>query len=618
MGAGGSMDFERYIDYFGFKSIENGKRYLPTMGVEYNKWEKVAVSKVCQHCGVSYDSKANSSKYCSTKCARKARAVVQKCVCIVCGANFTSESGRATYCSDECKISSRVKKPLDLRSCAYCGKEFTNIHKEVKYCCHACSVKARTGADEIVACEHCGKGFTRKVGSKQKYCCRECSRLDMSNVYRESDIVSKIKSTKKERHGDENYNNAEKAQATIRAGGDALRKKRAIRYRNNCLSVHGVTNPSKLPEIKAIIGANTKALASKTLPLREATMLERYGVVNALQLSKRYKNSKINNLWAERLPKGFITEKRIDRSIFDFCYEDAKLLIEINPTITHSIDINYQELITGRPCGENRITDDYHYTRWLLAKSNGYELISIFDWFDVDSIVSLITAKVGGNIRKVGARQCSVVKIKTVDANKFFAENHNLGAVAGKSREDYALVKDGETLSVMCCTLTRGGVAELKHFATKRGCTVQGGLSRLWKSYISDHPNISEVITYTDNNIGNGLAYTALGFTYDSTTKGDTVFFHMRWGKRLRQTTLIRQGADRVLKGVVEQNGEEYFTVGLDREDYLRRGGAEFYKKEHEANKDNQDYWVGNVDIALHYGYVRVVDCGYSKWVWRM
>ena len=92
-----------------------------------------------------------------------------------------------------------------------------------------------------------------------------------------------------------------------------------------------------------------------------------------------------------------------------------------------------------------------------------------------------------------------------------------------------------------------------------------------------------------------------------------TVWCTLDGKKFVKNTSLVMQGADRLLQSKVDN----YFPVGLDKNDFERRGGKEEYKEEYSSHLDDPDWWPGNVDIMRHYGFVRVLDCGSSKFIWK-
>ena len=58
-----------------------------------------------------------------------------------------------------------------------------------------------------------------------------------------------------------------------------------------------------------------------------------------------------------------------------------------------------------------------------------------------------------------------------------------------------------------------------------------------------------------------------------------------------------------------------YFRVGLDYDDFIKRGGKEEYAKEYLEHPE-RDWWPGNSDIMVHNKFYKVYDCGYSTYLW--
>lgn len=104
--------------------------------------------------------------------------------------------------------------------CKYCGKEINPTKYTPKSFCgtkHASLwFKENKGKTIIKTCQHCGKEYYYTIGqdnyktgerneSAEKYCCYECGK----NAH-----MKKIKQTKLERYGNENYQNIEKIKQT--------------------------------------------------------------------------------------------------------------------------------------------------------------------------------------------------------------------------------------------------------------------------------------------------------------------------------------------------------------------------------------------------------------------
>ena len=106
--------------------------------------------------------------------------------------------------------------------------------------------------------------------------------------------------------------------------------------------------------------------------------------------------------------------------------------------------------------------------------------------------------------------------------------NHELIAVAGFSRARPMKDKGNHYLS-----------AELVRFASKDGCTVVGGLSKLIK-YFLGQTKVHDLMTYADRDWSLGKGYGRIGFSLSGTTPPAYLFVH--------RETLVRHFAHRLPK----------------------------------------------------------------------
>lgn len=196
------------------------------------------------------------------------------------------------------------------------------------------------------------------------------------------------------------------------------------------------------------------------------------------------------------------------------------------------------------------------------------------------------------------------------DADKFLNSNHLQGKSASKVR--LGLYHNDELVSLMTFgkfRFNKNVEWELVRFCSKSGCNVVGGASKLFKYFVNTYKPKS-IITYSNNNLGNGSVYKGLGFSEFKNKKPASVWVNLKTKDSIRHTSLVMQGADRLLCNKVKN----YFKVGLDREDFILRGGKEEYREEYSNLPENTDWWPGNIDIIKHYGFVQVYDCGSTKW----
>lgn len=306
---------------------------------------------------------------------------------------------------------------------------------------------------------------------------------------------------------------------------------------------------------------------------------------------------------------------------FKYDFRVGNILIDINPVETHNSSISFVHL--AHKCTEENCTKHppessrYHFNRWKVARDNGYELISIFDWMDAKSVIDFISYKIGKATNAIGARKCDIRKVAKEDAVEFVKTNHLLGFPPTKNIYAYGLYNEDTLVSllILCKPRYKKDAKydyELLRFVSNM--KVSGGLQKLWKYAVTDL-NPKSVLTYTDNNFGNGFIYKSIGFKELSIESPTCYWEHLRYPQyKFQSKVLAYQGADIVIKNYVQKMGKEYFRVGMDFEDYVRRGGREFY---HRPN-DSADNWIGNEDIARFYDFVKIYDCGNTRWSWQL
>ena len=228
--------------------------------------------------------------------------------------------------------------------------------------------------------------------------------------------------------------------------------------------------------------------------------------------------------------------------------------------------------------------------------------------------MSLLKSKLQQNHIKIGARQ-TTIKIIDKKTSKMFLDNNHVLGYDRSSDVIYGLYYNDVLVSVMSFGKPRYSKEydwELLRFANLSNHTIYGAASKLWKQFLKDY-NPKNVITYTNNDFGNGEVYAKLGFKFKDVLKSSCVWNQPYKNTFIKHTSLIRQGADRLLKNKIDN----YFPVGLDREDFINRGGKEEYAREYSLLPENTEWWPGNVDIVKHYGFVDVYSSGTSIYVFE-
>lgn len=197
------------------------------------------------------------------------------------------------------------------------------------------------------------------------------------------------------------------------------------------------------------------------------------------------------NVWL----KGFGAKR------LDFYSKQHKLGIEINGVYWHSEDKK----------GKRAHSDK---RKWLLDR--GVTLLQFTDLEiqqNTDLIISMLKSRMGKN-KVVYARKTKVKKLETADAKKFFNENHISGFLPSKLY--IGLVYEDHIVSMASFSKARFSANnnydfELIRFATLRGITVVGGLSKLVSAFKARYTGV--LVSYADLRYGNGNAYEKAGFT---------------------------------------------------------------------------------------------------------
>lgn len=168
----------------------------------------------CEWCTVEYTAKVITARFCSIDCMYKWRSTVPRTPRIK---------------------KQHVPKVLGTANCLYCNKEFDILKNRKQLCSKLCVYEWRKQqSHENVQCLTCGILFTRyknakhpRTGLPTQYCSNICSvrstqkkeklktwGLSDKNHWNSKEVQEKVKNTKKERYGDEYYNNMELVKKT--------------------------------------------------------------------------------------------------------------------------------------------------------------------------------------------------------------------------------------------------------------------------------------------------------------------------------------------------------------------------------------------------------------------
>ncbi len=249
----------------------------------------------------------------------------------------------------------------------------------------------------------------------------------------------------------------------------------------------------------------------------------------------------------------------------DFLCPDHNIGIEVCGLYWHSLD---NKLV------ENRKDKNYHQKKFLLAKEKNIELLTIFE-DEILNIPKLVNDRLlyrfNKNINKIYARKCVVVNITKNAAKGFMKTYHMQSSKTGSI--NIGLLYNNDLIAVASFNKPRYNNhydLELLRFCTKNCCVV-GGLSKLM-NFMVDY----KIISYSCNRWGNGSGYMKAGFRKIGITPPSYYYFKTNNpSKRYHRTQ-------------------------------FQKHKIKTYETEH----------LTEVEIMKNNGYMRIFDCGNTKWEW--
>lgn len=491
--------------------------------------------------------------------------------------------------------------------CKICGNSFSSSFKDVKIC-PACKDRP---------CEVCGKVFKRDWPYDQKVCSKECRQVLRKDKAKIAEIEARKRASVLAKYGVDNVAKLKDVRQKISSIKQTDEYKEKVKQTN--LSRYGVENPMQNSEIKAKFVDNMKQKygvdnASRLDHVRkllsehmkdpavrehyeqlsmlhygvphphmnpevkqktEQTMIERYGVPYYVMLpeyrSTQASNqiSAINRLVAERIQAqcNLQTEYefKIDLKLYDIHIINSNIVLEINPSYTHSDLPNHW--CDGLPA-------EYHLRKSELAEANGYRCIHVFDWDNVDKIINMIQP-----IReRLYARKCKVSKINIADALMFIEQNHIQGKVNG-TKFAYGLYFEDRLVEVMTFGKPRYNSKyewELLRLCTKLGAAVIGGASKLFTAFVKE-VDPKSIISYCDKAKFTGNVYAQIGMKLHHVSPPAKI-----WSK-----------------------DEKYITDNLLRQ----RGYDQLFGT-------NYGKGTSNEELMITHGWRSVYDCGQAVYEW--
>ena len=169
---------------------------------------------------------------------------------------------------------------------------------------------------------------------------------------------------------------------------------------------------------------------------------------------------------------------------------------------------------------------NYHVNKWEQCREKNIQLLSIWeDWWinKKDIVKSIILSKMGIYNERIYARKCIIKEVSVNEAKEFENKNHIQGSCQSKFK--YGLYYNNELVSLMTFGKPRAGISiskqtyvnnfELLRFCNKLNTQIIGGASKLLTFFIKINQP-TQIISYSSNDISNGLLYEKLGFQMSS------------------------------------------------------------------------------------------------------
>ena len=346
---------------------------------------------------------------------------------------------------------------------------------------------------------------------------------------------------------------------------------------------YGVRNPSHMKSVIRKIAESLKSRYGESSPIHLREFKNKMRTTNTIKywvpyfvLSDKYSSctstpavSNANKRFASRLnDRGIKTEFEItiESKRYDILIPDRQIVIEVDPTYTHS---QLPNRYTKTP-----IDKLYHKEKTEIAERNGYRCIHVFDWDDTELLIDMLSDK-----SVIYARQCDIRKIDPAVASEFEIRNHLQGPCRGQS-VCYGLYHRDALVSVMTFGVPRYNLAyqyELLRLCTLRRYVVVGGADRMFKHFIEEyHPK--SIISYCDRSKFSGDVYVKLGF------------------RHLRDN----------YPNIVWSNGKEKITNNM----LLARGYDQIFKTSYGKGVDNRD-------LMIQSGWRPVYDCGQGVYIYE-
>jgi GNAT superfamily N-acetyltransferase len=262
--------------------------------------------------------------------------------------------------------------------------------------------------------------------------------------------------------------------------------------------------------------------------------------------------------WLKETP---VQQKRVgDRKSLDIYIESRKVAIEYCGLYWHR---------EREHKGKTYYTQWRHHTKLQLCAQQGMRLITIFEdeWLHRKSqVINFLQSVLGVYEKKVGARICNVVRVTTLDAQRFMADYHIQGA-GPKPLASFGLQYQDELVGVLILNRHhrqgQEGCVVLGRLCFKSGYQVVGGASRLLsaaKAWAQRQQCYTKMVSWSDSRWSQGRVYEQMGFRLDAELPPDYSYVRVsavgvRYSKQSQRKKATQCPPELTEKAWAEQRG---------------------------------------------------------------
>lgn len=404
----------------------------------------------------------------------------------------------------------------------------------------------------VYCCSKCGNNSEYKLSASQKATQSEevkekrrrtnIEKYGVPTPFQSKDIQDKCRKTTIEKYGVVSASCLpeikEKMQSTRKRHRNEIEKQhieRKLEYIKT-LGIECSFEQAKTISVGHKCNRRTKEYIEAQLGLREMTLslikdnyINFYPAAHYYGLMPNYSESaqaKVISEFLESIGVEYIVNERniIRPQELDIVIPSKKIAIEVNGYYYHN---------------SFKLEDNqYHGKKSNKAEEAGYQLLHFWD-FEINGngelVKSIIRSKLGFVEHKFHARKCRIVELDKDTERFFFDENHLSGSA--RSKICYGLMSDDELVFAMSFAKYRFSKSdswEIVRMASKKNCSVSGGMSKLLNHFIKEY-NPKSILSYADRRISQGKSYEALGFNKIRTTRFGYCYYKPRTGVIPRQ-----------------------------------------------------------------------------------